>query len=255
MWGKIWHTKAQNLIKKKVKIAWKFLVWPCTETKIPRSAHKGYPRVYGIKQPGVLFLPLNGPLTPLVSQTVHSFLPITLYSWVKHHDSEVLCSWTHHNNPSHHFNWKPLIFYPLCWQGFIRVLTEENQKIMKTSKVADLQSFTANKVDVVNLYNVIKSYAPYLLQPLLLLHPLGLQSCSVQQNRLVVHHLFEVRSKSYNSSLVDQEQFVWGLEHCLVRKTAKKIRYSKWLGPPLLTFLVTYCYTRLSCWSLNVKYM
>lgn len=38
---------------------------------------------------------------------------------------------------------------------------------MKTSMVADLQSFTANKVDVVNLYNVIKSYAPYLLQPLL----------------------------------------------------------------------------------------
>lgn len=165
--GKYDTPRLKIWLKKKVKIAWKFLVWPCKETKIPRSANKGYPRVYGIKQPGVLFLPLNGPLTPLVSQTVHSFLLITLYSWVKHHDSEVLCSWTHHNNPSHHFNWKPLIFYPLCWQGFITVLTEENQKIMKTSMVADLQSFTANKVDVVNLYNVIKSYAPYLLQPLL----------------------------------------------------------------------------------------
>lgn len=122
------HQGSKSDYKKKVKIAWKFLVWPCTETKIPRSANKGYPRVYGIKQPGVLFLPLNGPLTPLVSQTVHSFLLITLYSWVKHHDSEVLCSWTHQNNPSHHFNWKPLIFYPLCWQGFITVLTEENQR-------------------------------------------------------------------------------------------------------------------------------
>lgn len=62
----------------------------------------------------------------------------------------------------------------------------------------------------------------YLLQPLWWLHLLDLQSCVALQNHPVAHHLFEERSKSDNSSLVDQEQLVEDLGHCLVEKTALK---------------------------------